>query len=137
MNVPAGAKIPAILRDAGATTLARLAAQREPILRLARLDGIDTGRRDIPPGSVQLVIDEATLALSLAGAIDLGQERARLDKEVARLAAEIDKLEKKLANESFVARAPAEIVEEQRQRLADAAQAQAKLAGALQRLAGA
>jgi valyl-tRNA synthetase len=137
MNVPAAAKIPAILRDAGAPTLARLAAQREPILRLARLDGIDTGRRDIPPGSVQLVIDEATLALSLAGAIDLGQERARLDKEVARLAAEIDKLEKKLANESFVARAPAEIVEEQRQRLADAAQAQAKLAGALQRLTGA
>jgi valyl-tRNA synthetase len=86
---------------------------------------------------VQLVIDEATLALSLAGAIDLGQERARLDKEVARLAAEIGKLEKKLANESFVARAPAEIVEEQRQRLADAAQAQAKLAGALQRLTGA
>src|SRR5258706_532276 len=88
-NVPAGAKIPAILRDAGAAPLARLAAQREPILRLARLDGIDTGGRDMPPGSVQLVIDEATLALSLAGAIDLGQERARLDKEVARLAAEI------------------------------------------------
>ncbi len=89
-----------------------------------------------PAGAIQLVIEEATLVLSLAGAIDVGQERSRLDKEVARIAAEIEKLEKKLANESFVARAPAEVVEEQRQRLAEAAQARAKLAGALQRLAG-
>jgi len=86
-------------------------------------------------GAVQIVVEEATLALPLAGVIDVGQERSRLDKEVARIAGEIEKLEKKLANESFVARAPAEVVAEQRQRLAEAAQARARLDGAIRRLA--
>jgi valyl-tRNA synthetase len=137
MNLPAGAKLPAELRDAAPATLARLEAQREPILRLARLETIETkAAGGVPGGAMQIVLDEATLVLPLAGVIDLGQERARLAKELARVDGEIDKLERKLGNAGFVAKAPPEVVEEQRQRLADAAQARAKLSVAVERLAG-
>ena len=67
-------------------------------------------------------------------AIDVAAERARLGKEVGSLAADIDRTAKKLANADFVARAPEEVVEENRERLADAEAAKAKLEAALARL---
>jgi valyl-tRNA synthetase len=80
------------------------------------------------------VIDGATLALPVAEFIDVAAERARLGKEVASLAADIDRTAKKLANVDFVARAPEEVVEDNRERLADAEAAKAKLEAALARL---
>ena len=71
---------------------------------------------------------------SLAEFIDLAAERARLTKEVASLGSEADKLAKKLGNPDFVARAPEEVVEENRERLAEAGAAKAKLEAALGRL---
>jgi valyl-tRNA synthetase len=72
----------------------------------------------------------------LAGQVDAEKERARLNKEISAIQPEIAKLEKKLGNEQFVAKAPPEVVEEQRQRLAEATQARDKLLKALDRLAG-
>ena len=135
-NVPAGAEIAAVLRGADATTKARLAAQQQQILRLARLSGIATDG-DVPKGSVQLVIGEATLALALAGVIDLAQEQVRLGREIERLNEDIAKLDKKLANQSFIAKAPAGVVAEQRDRRADAAATRAKLEAARERLSAA
>jgi valyl-tRNA synthetase len=66
--------------------------------------------------------------------IDLAAEKARLAKEVATLAADIDRTAKKLANTDFVARAPEEVVEENRERLAEAQTAKARLEAALTRL---
>ena len=63
--------------------------------------------------------------------IDLAAERARLTKEISGLASETDKLAKKLGNPDFVARAPEEVVEENRDRLAEAETAKAKLQAAL------
>jgi valyl-tRNA synthetase len=136
MNVPPSAKIPAVLRDASDTTKSRLATHSEQIHWLARLSEVEIDG-DIPRGSVQTVVDEATLALPLADIIDLDQERERLSKEIDKLSGEIDKFDKKLANENFVARAPEEVVEEQRERRAEAADARAKLEAALQRLSAA
>ena len=82
MTVPAGAKIPALLRGAGAQTAARLDRHRDLVLRLARLNSIDIAA-DVPKGAIQAVVDEATLLLPLADIIDLDQERARLEKEIA------------------------------------------------------
>ena len=135
-NVPAGAEIAAVLRGADATTKARLAAQQQQILRLARLSGIATDG-DVPKGSVQLVIGEATLALALADVIDLAQEQVRLGREIERLNEDIAKLDKKLANQSFIAKAPAGVVAEQRDRRADAAATRAKLEAARERLSAA
>ena len=73
-------------------------------------------------------------ALPVAEFIDLAAERARLGKEVAALAGDIDRTARKLANPDFVARAPEEVVEENRERLADAQAAKDRLDAALRRL---
>jgi len=136
MNVPVAARIPLLIKDAGATTRERLETHRDIIERLARLSesGIHDG--EVPDGAVQIVLDEATLLLPLAEVIDIGQERARLAREIDKVAGEIAKFDKKLANENFLAKAPPEVVEEQRARRAEQAALREKLSAALQRLAG-
>jgi valyl-tRNA synthetase len=85
-------------------------------------------------GAVPYLAEGASFALPVAEFIDLAAEVARLTKEVASLTAEIDRISKKLANLDFVARAPEEVVEENRERLAEAEVARARLQAALQRL---
>jgi valyl-tRNA synthetase len=135
MNVPATAKIALLLKDAAPATLARLAAHRDLILRLARLESAEALSGEAPKGAVQSVLDEATILLPLGGIMDLGQERARLAKEIARLDGEIDKAAKKLDNVQFLAKAKPEVIEEQRERQAEAKQARDKVFEALKRLA--
>ena len=86
---------------------------------------------------VQDVLDEATIILPLADIIDVAGEKARLEKEIARLAADIAKFDEKLANREFLAKAPPDVVEKEKERRADAEQARAKLDAAHGRLAGA
>ncbi len=136
LNVPAGAKIPALLNGASDETTARLDRNRDQILRLARLEDIARDG-DVPTGAVQTVIDEASLILPLADVIDLDAERARLSKEIDKLDKEITGYDRKLANEKFTSKAPAEVVEEQRTRRADATETKAKLESALERLSAA
>ena len=76
----------------------------------------------------------ATFALPVAEFIDLAAERARLAKEVGSLTGEIAKISGKLGNADFVARAPEEVVEENRERLSEAQTAKSKLEEALARL---
>ena len=72
--------------------------------------------------------------MPILGAIRLDEEVARLEKEIAKAADEIAKIDKKLANESFVAKAPSEVVEEQRARREDYAAQGEKFRLALARL---
>ncbi|MGE0714767.1 MAG: valine--tRNA ligase [Alphaproteobacteria bacterium] len=137
MNVPAGTEIPLLVKDAGAETERRLAVHGDVIRRLARLASIEPIAGDPPKGAAQSVIDEATIAMPLAGVIDLAKERTRLGREVAKLGDEIARIEKKLGNADFIAKAPEEIVEEQRERADAAAEAKAKLEAALARIAAA
>ena len=65
------------------------------------------------------MLGETTAALPLAGVIDMAAERARLEREIEKAKAEISKVDAKLGNESFVAKAPPEVVEENRERKAD------------------
>ena len=87
-----------------------------------------------PVGAIPYVVAGATLALPVAEFIDLAAERARLAKEIATHAQDIERTAKKLGNPDFVARAPEEVVEENRERLADAEATKAKLESALNRL---
>ena len=136
LNVPAGARIPAILRGASDQTKARLAANEGQIKSLARIAEIAIDA-ELPAGAVQTVLDEATLALPLADVIDLDAERARLSKEIDKLAKEITGYDKKLANKAFLAKAPEDVVAEQHERRSDASEAKAKLEAALERLSAA
>ena len=135
MNVPAGARIALGLRGASPETAARLERHREVIARLARLDEAETRDGDIPSGSVQMMLDEATIVLPLAGVIEFDEERARLDRELGKVGKEMAALERKLGNAQFLARAPAHVVDEQRGRLDEARTAQARLEAALERIA--
>ena len=133
MHVPAAARIDMILCGASDTTKARLGCHRDQIFRLARLRDV-TLDGAVPKGAVQALVDEATVVLPLAGVIDLDQERARLKRELAKLAGDMDLIDRKLANSGFLAKAPPEVVETQRERRADAEAAHVKLAAALERL---
>jgi len=133
MNVPAGAKLQLVVTGAGEATLARLVAGTALISRLARLDEISP-RPDVPGESAQFVVGDATFALPLAGVIDLGAEKARLEKDVGKLDAEIVQVDKKLGNAQFVAKAPEEVIEEQKSRRETAMDRRAKILEALKRL---
>jgi valyl-tRNA synthetase len=135
MGVPPGAKIPLLLKDAEEESRTRLATHRHLIADLARLSSVEALKGEVPKGSVQDVLDEATVVLPIAEVIDVAAEKARLSKEIARLDGEITRFDHKLANEKFVAKAPAEVVETERERRAEALQARAKLNEAAQRLA--
>jgi valyl-tRNA synthetase len=133
MNVPASARPPVVVAGAGSATRARIGRHRELILSLARVSEVREADA-APRGAAPFVVGEATFALSIADFIDLAAERARLSKEIAGLDSDIDRTAKKLGNPDFVARAREEVVEETREKLADAEAAKAKLAGALARL---
>lgn len=133
MNVPASAKIAMRMKDASAQTLARAEKYREIILRMARLDSI--AEIAVPPkGSLQTIVDEATIILPIAEIIDLDKERARLRKEIDKLSANIDRIDQKLADQKFMDNAPQDIVDEQRSRRAETELILKKLSQALQQL---
>jgi len=136
LNVPLSAKPPLLVveaTDAQRATLSANAAQIAQLLRVSEVQSVDAP----PPGSIPFVVHGATFALPVAEFIDLAAERARLAKEVGSLTGEIAKISGKLGNADFVSRAPEEVVEENRERLAEAQTAKAKLEGALSRLSGA
>jgi len=134
MNVAPSALTPILLRDATPETIARAKAWTEAIRRMARATEIKPLDGPMPDGSAQVVVDEATVLLPLAGIIDLDAERARLDKERQKALAEADKVIRKLDNADFVSRAKPEVVEENRDRLAAHQAEAARLAAALARI---
>ncbi len=132
MQIAPAVLTPILLRDAHPETLARAARWAESIHRMARASSVESLDGPLPPGSAQIVVDEATVVLPLAGVIDLGAERTRLAKEHAKALAEAEKVIRKLGNAEFVAKARPEVVEENRGRLAafqhDAARIEAAIA---------
>ncbi len=133
MNVPAGAKIALVITGASEATEARAERQRPALERLARIEGLSFAAAP-PSGSAQIVIGEATYALPLAGVIDIAAERERLRRDIAKEQGEIGKIDKKLGNEQFTSKAPEEVIEEQRERRAEAVGRVERLQAALARL---
>ncbi|SEM88624.1 valyl-tRNA synthetase [Methylobacterium sp. UNC300MFChir4.1] len=134
-NVPAGAQIPLVMVGAAPEVRARVEAWRDTLLRLARLSEI-TFSETPPKNSVQLLVRGSVAALPLEGVVDLAAEVARLKKEQGKAQGEIKKIDAKLGNADFVARAPEEIIEENRERRESEAARLAKIEEALVRLSG-
>ena len=135
-NVPAGAQVPLVLVAADASVRARVERWSETLVRLARLSEI--GFADAAPkNAVQLLVRGSVAALPLEGIVDLAAEVARLKKEAGKARTEIGKIEGKLGNADFLARAPEEVVDEQRERRDAEAARLVKIEEALARLSDA
>lgn len=133
MNVPPSARAPLTLIGAGEVARARLVRNRDLIVTLGRLDSAKEA--DAPPsGAVPFVLGEATGALAIAEFIDLAAEKARLNKEIASFAGDMERTAKKLNNPDFIARAREDVVQENRDRLIESETAKVKLEAALARL---
>ncbi|MCE2986612.1 MAG: hypothetical protein LW830_01955, partial [Phenylobacterium sp.] len=162
LNVPLGARPSLLVVEADAAQAAVLAAYAPVIGQMLRVSEVrieasaaiseapdtlsasgtvgDQSSNEVrveataPAGAIPFVVQGATLALPVAEFIDLAAEKARLAKEVAALSASAEQTRRKLDNPDFVARAPEEVVEENRERLAEAEAARERLQAALARL---
>jgi valyl-tRNA synthetase len=136
MNVPDKAELNATVKKSVGIEASRVVTHSHLICANARLESI--GFNEMPAkNAAQVVVGGTTIFLPLEGIIDLAKERERLKKEIAKKDADIANDDKKLGNESFISKAPPEVVEEIRERKAAAEAARAKIAEALARIGGA
>jgi len=133
MNIAPATLTPLVLAGASAETRDRAQRWSDVVKRMARLAEISFADR-APEGAVQLLVRGETVALPLKGVIDLTAERTRLDKEMAKADADIKRVDAKLGNAKFVANAPEEIVEEEKEKREAAVARKEKILEALDRL---
>jgi valyl-tRNA synthetase len=135
MNIAPATEIPLVLAASPATQV-RGVRWGETVRRLARLSDIARAER-APQGAVQLIVRGEVAALPLKGVIDFSAEKARLEKEMVRVSSDIARIDAKLANADFVARAPEDVVEGEREKREEAEARRLKINEALERLKGA
>ncbi|MBC9249632.1 valine--tRNA ligase [Pseudomonas alcaligenes] len=128
MKISMAKRIDIIVQNAAASDLRRL-ADFEPLLsKLAKLESVRVlEASEEAPMSATALVGEMQVLVPMAGLIDKDAELARLDKEIQRLQGEVQRVGGKLSNEGFVAKAPAEVLDKERAKLAEAEQALAKL----------
>jgi valyl-tRNA synthetase len=131
--VPGGAMVPLVFVGASAEAIARAERWQDTLKRIARLDSIRFADQP-PPQSVPVVAGRDAAAMPLGNIIDVAAEKIRLTKEIAKLDGDIMGTQKKLANAEFVAKAPEEVIEENRERLVTAIARKKRLEEALKRL---
>ncbi len=120
MNISPARMIPLLFADGDTGDRARVTKFAAQIAFLARTEApqwIEGGTDE--PAAAAAVVGTLRVLIPLAGLIDLDAEKTRLAKEIARIEVEIRKCEGKLGNASFIANAPAEVVAQERQRIAD------------------
>ncbi len=133
MNVPVAAKVPLSLPGANAALRERARRHEETISRLARLESIAFPKA-APKGAALIVVGDTTAAFPLAGVIDMGEEMKRLIREIDKAKSDLDKMDAKLSNPQFMAKAKEEAVEEARERKAELEEAIKRLSAAVKRL---
>ena len=135
MNIKPAMEVPIVLCGVGADTAARVERWGDAIRKTAKV--ADISFSDAPPaGAVQLVVRGDTVALPLKGLIDLAAEKARLEKAKAKAEGEIRRIDAKLGNPAFLAKADEDVVEADREKREETVQEVTKIEQALERLAG-
>jgi valyl-tRNA synthetase len=128
MGIPPARPLPVLLQHAGAQEREWLARNRGALDFLARVESVEVLAPDAEaPEAAVALVGAAKVLIPLADVIDKDAELARLDKELGRLRKDLERSEGKLANPSFVDRAPAPVVEKERARLAELREAEGKL----------
>ena len=126
MNIAPSKAVPLLLANGSEADRARIAKFSSQLSFLARLESVEWLAGEAPAAAAA-VLGELRLLILLAGLIDLGAEKSRLEKEIKRIEVEIAKCNGKLASDTFVANAPPAVVAQERQRLADFSATLAKL----------
>ena len=135
MNVPPATKIPVILSLPNANGVDELEAIGPLVSGLVRASEITVGIAvDPPAASGSAVVGAVEVFVPLEGIIDLGVERGRLEKEVAKFEKLVKSMNGKLANEKFIANAPADVVKKERERLIEYGDTLEMLRDSLQRI---
>ena len=114
-------------------------AEADAIKMLARIDPLTlpvNGAQAAPDDSVSLVLSGGTLTVPLAGLVDLAKERQRLSAEIDGIDANRQRLAKRLSDANFLSKAPQEVIERERQRLADIEARRGRVEEILARLGG-
>jgi valyl-tRNA synthetase len=134
LNIAPSLRLTAIIRPADAAARDALEAQRQVIMTLARLETlIIDAAAEAPRASASGVAFGNEIIVPLTGAVDFKAELARLDKELGKLDKENAMLSGKLANPNYAAKAPAEVVERDKARVAEITDAKAKFAALRER----
>ncbi len=118
MNISPGRQIPVLFKNCNDTDKRRVEENRQFLTTLAKLESIivlENGA-EAPMSATQLVGD-MELLVPMAGLIDKDAELGRLQKEIAKLDKEVQRLAAKLSNEGFTAKAPADVVAKEREKL--------------------
>ncbi len=126
LNVAPSKPLNVLLKNASAQDLARIEGNRIMLTRLANLESISELSGDAPMSTTQL-IGEMELLIPMAGLIDVAAELARIDKQIAKLAQDAERVEKKLSNQGFVAKAPEAVIAKEQAKLDSAKRDIAKL----------
>jgi valyl-tRNA synthetase len=126
MNIPPKKALPVVLKDTSDEDLARLAANQDFLSRLANLESI-IQLEGKAPASATALVGKMEILIPLEGLIDKDAEIKRLDKEIGKLEKTIKQSAGKLSNENYTAKAPAEVVEKERTKLAEMEQALSQL----------
>ncbi|MEC9435418.1 MAG: valine--tRNA ligase [Pseudomonadota bacterium] len=134
MNVPPSARLPLLVLEADAELSALCAEEGALIARLARIEGIEAVDT-APKGAVTITLEGGAVALPLAGIVDGAAEKARLEKALKKVEKEAEGIARKLDNPGFLAKAPEEVVEENRDRLDELRAEAARLGLAAKRAA--
>lgn len=137
VNVPMSKKIEMLIKPSGEAEAAILSRNEEFIKRFCGTSKLETGLHiSAPDKAMTAILTGAELYLPLAGLIDIAQEIARLEKEHQHLNAEVERVEKKLGNEGFVAKAPAKVIDEERAKMNDYADKRDKVLARIAELRG-
>ncbi|MDR2050472.1 MAG: valine--tRNA ligase [Deltaproteobacteria bacterium] len=133
LNIAPSRALRVLIRPADEDRAAVLEGHRSMLVRLARLEELRLERKgEAPRPAAEQVAAGNEIFVSLEGVVDLPAERARLDKELAKLEKERLLLQGKLENRNYVEKAPAELVERDRRRVAELGAAEEKLRGTRQ-----
>ena len=137
LNIGPNKPLNVILRNASEDDIARMEENRTFMQSLAKLDNISVlaASEEAPMSTTQLVGTMEVL-VPMADLIDKDKEIARLGKEIHKLVKEVNRFEGKLNNERFISKAPADVVEKEKAKLADAYTAKAKLEEQLEAIKG-
>jgi valyl-tRNA synthetase len=134
MNV--SVPLPMVLAGASDEVWKRSQRWLEFLMRMAKISEIFR-MPSYPPGTIQLIVRGETIGLTVAGLIDVAAEQARLQKEIAKVDADIKRVDAKLGNPEFVRKAPEEIIEGEKEKREEAEGRRVKILEALERLKGA